>query len=183
MRQEEDAGASRAAGSRHPVLPAGSSCDPNPEGLSYGLLPRPCRALVLLNPLSGPGLALKDFHALVQPMLAEADIAATVFVTAINYYAGNEQVSKHELLINCAFILCKGLHTQMDLVSLSTASGKRLFSFLSFGWGFISDVDIASEKYRKLGNARFTLGTLQQLARPQLYRGRPSYPNTLLLLL
>ncbi|NWI12250.1 SPHK1 kinase, partial [Crypturellus soui] len=210
-----------------------------PPGLSYGLLPRPCRALVLLNPQSGPGLALKDFHALVQPMLAEADIAATVFITekaqhahekvrdedlsqwdtlvvmsgdgllhevvnglmerpdweaamtkplcilpsgsgnalaaSINYYAGNEQVSKHELLINCAFILCKGLHTQMDLVSLSTASGKRLFSFLSFGWGFISDVDIASEKYRKLGNARFTLGTLQHLARLQLYRGRLSY--------
>ncbi|NXA42985.1 SPHK1 kinase, partial [Eudromia elegans] len=210
-----------------------------PAGLSYGLLPRPCRALVLLNPLSGPGLALKDFHVLVQPMLAEADIAATVFITeraqhahekvrdedlsqwdalvvmsgdgllhevvnglmerrdwaaavtkplcilpggsgnalaaSINYYAGNEQVSKHELLINCAFILCKGLHTQMDLVSLSTASGRRLFSFLSFGWGFISDVDIASEKYRKLGNARFTLGTLQHLARLQLYRGRLSY--------
>ncbi|NXE48732.1 SPHK1 kinase, partial [Casuarius casuarius] len=189
-------------------------------GLSYGLLPRPCRALVLLNPLSGPGLALKDFQALVQPMLAEADVASTLFVTeraqhahekvrdedlsqwdtlvvmsgdgllhevvnglmerrdweaalekplcilpggsgnalaaSINHYAGNDHAAKQELLTNCAFILCKGLHTQMDLVSLSTASGKRLFSFLSFGWGFISDVDIASEKYRKLGNARFT---------------------------
>nr|XP_025959683.1 sphingosine kinase 1 [Dromaius novaehollandiae] len=208
-------------------------------GLSYGLLPRPCRALVLLNPLSGPGLALKDFQALVQPMLAEADVASTVFVTeraqhahekvrdedlsqwdtlvvmsgdgllhevvnglmerrdweaalekplcilpggsgnalaaSINHYAGNDHATKQELLTNCAFILCKGLHTQMDLVSLSTASGKRLFSFLSFGWGFISDVDIASEKYRKLGNARFTVGTIQHLARLQIYQGRLSY--------
>ncbi|XP_062447740.1 sphingosine kinase 1 isoform X2 [Rhea pennata] len=285
---ERAAGARAGRAERSPLAPA--------PGLSYGLLPRPCRALVLLNPLSGPGLALKDFQALVQPMLAEADVAPTVFVTerphhahekvrdedlsqwdtlvvmsgdgllhevsgalgcppatagtapgaerrrkvpegrtaprgepsravprraepsrasclpaslaqvvnglmerqdweaavktplcilpggsgnalaaSINHYAGNDHAGKRELLTNCAFILCKGLHTQMDLVSLSTASGTRLFSFLSFGWGFISDVDIASEKYRKLGNARFTLGTLQHLVRLQVYQGRLSY--------
>lgn len=53
----------------------------SPPGVSYGLLPRPCRALVLLNPQSGAGRALEDFQAVVQPMLADADIAATVFVT------------------------------------------------------------------------------------------------------
>lgn len=87
----------------------------------------------------------------------------------------NDHVAKKKLLTNCTFILCKGLHTQMDLVSLSMASGKRLFSFLSFGWGFISDVDIDSEKYRRLGNARFTLGTLQCLAKLRVYQGRLSY--------
>uniref|UniRef100_A0A8C8BG74 sphingosine kinase n=1 Tax=Otus sunia TaxID=257818 RepID=A0A8C8BG74_9STRI len=206
---------------------------------AYGVLPRPCRALVLLNPQSGAGRALEDFQAVVQPMLAEADIATTVFVTerphhahekvrdedlsqwdtlvvmagdgllyevvnglmerpdwedalkkplcilpggsgnalaaSINHYAGNDHVAKKKLLTNCTFILCKGLHTQMDLVSLSTASGKRLFSFLGFGWGFISDVDIDSEKYRRLGNARFTLGTLQCLAKLRVYQGRLSY--------
>ncbi|NXW90030.1 SPHK1 kinase, partial [Alopecoenas beccarii] len=210
-----------------------------PAGDSYGVLPRPCRALVLVNPQSGAGRALEDFQAVVQPMLAEADIAATVFVTerphhahekvrdedlsqwdtlvimsgdgllhevvnglmerpdwadamkkplcilpggsgnalaaSINYYAGNDHVAKKKLLTNCTFILCKGLHTQMDLVSLSTASGKRLFSFLGFGWGFISDVDIDSEKFRRLGNARFTLGTLQCLAKLRVYQGRLSY--------
>ncbi|NXU54539.1 SPHK1 kinase, partial [Turnix velox] len=208
-------------------------------GDSYGVLPRPCRALVLLNPRSGAGRALEDFQTVVQPMLAEADIATTVFITerpnhahekvrdedlsqwdtlvvmagdgllyevvnglmerpdwretmkkplcilpggsgnalaaSINHYAGNDHVAKKKLLTNCTFILCKGLHAQMDLVSLSTASGKRLFSFLGFGWGFISDVDIDSEKYRRLGNARFTLGTLQCLAKLRLYRGRLSY--------
>uniref|UniRef100_A0A8C0ZCZ9 sphingosine kinase n=1 Tax=Cyanistes caeruleus TaxID=156563 RepID=A0A8C0ZCZ9_CYACU len=206
---------------------------------SYGVLPRPCHALVLLNPQSGSGRALDDFQAVVQPMLAEADIATTVFVTerphhahekvrdedlsqwdtlvvmsgdgllfevvnglmerpdwkeamkkplcilpggsgnalaaSINYYAGYDHVAKKKLLTNCTFILCKGLYTQMDLVSLSTASGKRFFSFLGFGWGFISDVDIDSEKYRWLGSARFTLGTLQCLAKLRVYQGRLSY--------
>ncbi|XP_009980904.1 PREDICTED: sphingosine kinase 1-like [Tauraco erythrolophus] len=91
--------------------------------------------------------------------------SGNALAASINHYAGNDHVAKKKLLTNCAFILCKGLHTQMDLVSLSTASGKRLFSFLGFGWGFISDVDIDSEKYRRLGNARFTLGTLQCLAK------------------
>ncbi|XP_035198620.1 sphingosine kinase 1 isoform X1 [Oxyura jamaicensis] len=209
------------------------------DGTSYGVLPRPCRALVLLNPQSGAGRALDDFHAVVQPMLADADIAPSIFITerphhaqekmrdedlsqwdtlvvmsgdgllhevvnglmerpdweeamkkplcilpggsgnalaaSINYYAGNDHVAKKKLLTNCTFILCKGLHTQMDLVSLSTASGKRFFSFLGFGWGFIADVDIDSEKYRRLGNARFTLGTLQCLARLRVYQGRLSY--------
>uniref|UniRef100_A0A803V4K1 sphingosine kinase n=1 Tax=Ficedula albicollis TaxID=59894 RepID=A0A803V4K1_FICAL len=208
-------------------------------GDSYGVLPRPCHALVLLNPQSGSGRALDDFQAVVQPMLAEADIATTVFVTerphhahekvrdedlsqwdtlvvmsgdgllfevvnglmerpdwkeamkkplcilpggsgnalaaSINYYAGYDHVAKKKLLTNCTFILCKGLYTQMDLVSLSTASGKHFFSFLGFGWGFISDVDIDSEKYRWLGSARFTLGTLQCLAKLRVYQGRLSY--------
>lgn len=82
---------------------------------------------------------------------------------------------KEELLMNCTYFLCKGLHAPMDLVSLRTASGKRLFSFLSFAWGFISDVDIVSERYRKLGSARFTVGTFQLLTTLQVYKGRLSY--------
>uniref|UniRef100_A0A8C3CTE5 Sphingosine kinase 1 n=1 Tax=Cairina moschata TaxID=8855 RepID=A0A8C3CTE5_CAIMO len=57
--------------------PAGRSVgnqDLDPPSASYGVLPRPCRALVLLNPQSGAGRALDDFHAVVQPMLADADI-------------------------------------------------------------------------------------------------------------
>uniref|UniRef100_K7F3R1 sphingosine kinase n=1 Tax=Pelodiscus sinensis TaxID=13735 RepID=K7F3R1_PELSI len=201
--------------------------------------PRPDAWLHLLNPQSGTGCALQLFHSIVQPMLVEAGMTFTLFVTekpnharelvragdlsqwdtmvvlagdgllyevlnglmerqdwqaalqkplctlpagsgnalaaSINHYAGNTHVLKEKLLINCTYFLCKGLHAPMDLVSLSTASGKRLFSFLSFGWGFISDVDIASEKYRKLGNARFTVGTVQQLAALRVYKGRLAY--------
>ncbi|XP_030317822.1 sphingosine kinase 1 isoform X2 [Calypte anna] len=135
--------------------------------------------------MSGDGLLYEVVNGLMErpdweetmkkPLCILPGGSGNALAASINHYAGNDHVAKKKLLMNCAFILCKGLHTQMDLVSLSTASGKRLFSFLGFGWGFISDVDIDSEKYRRLGNARFTLGTLQCLAKLRVYQGRLSY--------
>lgn len=101
----------------------------------------------------------------------------------------------------------------MDVVSVTTspppssnnhpAAPKRLFSFLSVAWGFVSDVDIESERYlllrapapviaahnrsavilesslcfryRGLGSARFTLGTLVRIASLRSYKGRLSF--------
>ncbi|XP_077183809.1 sphingosine kinase 1 [Paroedura picta] len=212
---------------------------PKLEEAIYGLLPRPCQVMVLLNPQSGSGQALHLFRTQVQPMLTEANIAFSMFITekhhhawelvreedlsrwdalvimagdgllyevinglmerpdwetatqkplcvlpagsgnavaaSLNYYTTKSCLLKEELLISCTFFLCKGLHAPLDLVSLHTASGRRLFSFLSFSWGFVSDVDITSERYRKLGSARFTLGTLQHLTTLHVYKGRLSY--------
>ena len=52
----------------------------------------------------------------------------------------------------------------MDLVAIDTSTGQRLYSFLSVGWGLIADVDIDSEKYRSIGNARFALMALVKIA-------------------
>ncbi|KAK3571759.1 hypothetical protein QTP86_018724, partial [Hemibagrus guttatus] len=109
---------------------------------------------------------------------------------SINYYAGYDMCLREPLLINCCFLLCRGGVRPMDLVSVTTSppppsasseqngrpsSPKRLFSFLSVAWGFVSDVDIESERYRGLGSARFTLGTLVRLASLRSYKGRLSY--------
>ncbi|KAM4703990.1 sphingosine kinase 2 [Rhinophrynus dorsalis] len=94
---------------------------------------------------------------------------------AINYNAGFEQAMGSELLLNCILLLCHGTVTPMDLVSVTTCSGTRSFSFLSVAWGFISDVDIESEKYRHMGSARFTVGTMVRVASLRTYRGRLSY--------
>ncbi|XP_074872724.1 sphingosine kinase 2 [Carettochelys insculpta] len=94
---------------------------------------------------------------------------------AINCKAGLEQALGLELLLNCAMLLCHAAVTPLDLVAVTTASGARCFSCLSVAWGFVSDVDIESEKYRHMGAARFTLGTLVRLASLNTYRGRLSY--------
>lgn len=46
-----------------------------------GLLPRPCRVLVLLNPRGGKGKALQLFQSLVQPLLAQAEVSFMLMLT------------------------------------------------------------------------------------------------------
>merc|ERR1711953_35725 len=64
--------------------------------------------------------------------------------------------------------------TPMDLVCVQL-SGGSIYSFLSAGWGFISDVDIESEKLRWMGDTRFSLWSAYALANLKLYKGRLSY--------
>lgn len=104
---------------------------------------------------------------------------------SINHYAGYDMCLREPLLLNCCFLLCRGGVRPLDLVSVTTspppsknshaAAPRRLFSFLSVAWGFVSDVDIESERYRGLGSARFTLGTLVRIASLRSYKGRLSY--------
>ncbi|XP_030014383.1 sphingosine kinase 2 [Sphaeramia orbicularis] len=104
---------------------------------------------------------------------------------SINHHAGYDMCLREPLLLNCCFLLCRGGVRPMDLVSVTTSpppsnnsrplAPKRLFSFLSVAWGFVSDVDIESERYRGLGSARFTLGTLVRIASLRSYKGRLSY--------
>ncbi|XP_060906367.1 sphingosine kinase 2 [Labrus mixtus] len=104
---------------------------------------------------------------------------------SINHNAGYDMCLREPLLLNCCFLLCRGGVQPMDIVSVTTspassnnsraAAPKRLFSFLSVAWGFVSDVDIESERYRGLGSARFTLGTLVRIASLRSYKGRLSY--------
>nr|XP_040022073.1 sphingosine kinase 2 [Gasterosteus aculeatus aculeatus] len=104
---------------------------------------------------------------------------------SLNHHAGYDMCLREPLLLNCCFLLCRGGVRPMDVISVTTspppsinsrpASPRRLFSFLSVAWGFVSDVDIESERYRGLGSARFTLGTLVRIASLRSYKGRLSF--------
>ncbi|XP_042558636.1 sphingosine kinase 1 isoform X1 [Dipodomys spectabilis] len=208
-------------------------------GAPRGLLPRPCRVLVLLNPRGGKGKALQLFQSLVEPLLAEAQViyqlqlterrnharelvqaedlsrwdalavmsgdglmhevlnglmdrpdwetairkplctlpggSANALAASINHYAGFEQVTNEDLLTNCTQLLCSRLLSPMNLLSLHTASGLHLYSVLSLAWGFVADVDLESEKYRRLGELRFTMGTILRLATLRIYQGQLAY--------
>ncbi|XP_042639241.1 sphingosine kinase 2 [Orycteropus afer afer] len=94
---------------------------------------------------------------------------------AVNLHGGFAPALGLDLLLNCSLLLCRGGSHPLDLLSVTLASGSRCFSFLSVAWGFVSDVDIQSERFRALGSARFTLGTVLGLATLHTYRGRLSY--------
>ena len=72
------------------------------------------------------------------------------------------------------FAVIRGHILDLDLCTIETPS-QKIYSFLSLAWGIISDVDIESEKYRYLGNARFTLGAVIRILGLRTYRGRLSY--------
>ncbi|XP_044523044.1 sphingosine kinase 2 [Gracilinanus agilis] len=94
---------------------------------------------------------------------------------AVNQHGGFEPAIGLDLLLNCSLLMCRGGGSPLDLLSVNLASGARCFSILSVAWGFVSDVDIQSERFRVLGPARFTLGTVLRLASLHVYPGRLSY--------
>ncbi|XP_067115793.1 sphingosine kinase 1 [Osmerus mordax] len=101
--------------------------------------------------------------------------SGNALAASIHHYSGAQAVSREELLVSCGFLLCKGLVARMDLTSIHLSSSRRLFSFLSLAWGFVADVDVESEKYRHVGAARFTVGTLVRLASLRVYQGKLAY--------
>lgn len=139
-------------------------------------------ALVIM---SGDGLLYEVINGLLERSDWEEAIrtplgilpggSGNALAASIHHYSGASPVSSEELLVSCGFLLCKGLVSRMDLVSIHLSSGPRLFSFLSLAWGFVADVDIESEKYRHVGAARFTVGTLVRLASLRVYKGKLAY--------
>ncbi|XP_020787118.1 sphingosine kinase 1 [Boleophthalmus pectinirostris] len=140
--------------------------------------------------MSGDGLLFEVINGLMErpdweeairtPLAILPGGSGNALAASVHHYSGSTPVSSEELLISCGFLICKGLVSRMDLVSIHLPSGSRVFSFLSLAWGFVADVDIESEKYRHVGAARFTVGTLVRLASLRVYRGRLSYlPATL----
>ncbi|XP_012517698.1 PREDICTED: sphingosine kinase 1 [Propithecus coquereli] len=113
--------------------------------------------------------------AIQKPLCSLPAGSANALAASLNHYAGYEQVTNEDLLTNCTLLLCRRLLSPMNLLSLHTVSGQRLFSVLSLAWGFIADVDLESERYRRLGAMRFTVGTFLRLAALRIYRGRLAY--------
>jgi sphingosine kinase len=55
----------------------------------------------------------------------------------------------------CAFLCIKGNTQDLDVSEISFEDGKKVFSFLSFSWGYIADVDIESDFFRCCGILRY----------------------------
>lgn len=50
-----------------------------------------------------------------------------------------------------------------------------MYSFLSIGWGLISDIDIESERFRAIGGQRFTVWSVARLLDLRTYKGKIWY--------
>ncbi|XP_041737791.1 sphingosine kinase 1-like [Coregonus clupeaformis] len=139
-------------------------------------------ALVIL---SGDGLLFEVLNGLLEREDWEEAIqtplgilpggSGNALAASVHHYTESPPALGEELLLSCGFLLCKGLVSRLDLVSVHLASSQRIFSFLSLAWGFVADIDIESEKYRLVGAMRFLVGTLVRLASLRVYQGRLAY--------
>ncbi|XP_050334164.1 sphingosine kinase 1 [Bactrocera neohumeralis] len=77
-------------------------------------------------------------------------------------------------ILGATLTMLSGKSMAMDVVRIQQQN-QILYSFLSVGWGLISDIDIESERLRSLGYQRFTIWTLHRLISLRTYRGKVSY--------
>ncbi|XP_050351552.1 sphingosine kinase 1-like [Nymphalis io] len=77
-------------------------------------------------------------------------------------------------LTGLTMAIARGKTAHMDVVRVETKS-KIMFSFLSVGWGLLSDIDIESERLRAIGGQRFTIWALARLVGLRKYKGVVSY--------
>lgn len=77
-------------------------------------------------------------------------------------------------IANAVFQILCGAVSPMDILTAHTIRGKKYFSLL-VNWGMIADIDIESEKYRRLGETRFLIGALSCILKKRSYRGKISY--------
>ncbi len=56
------------------------------------------------------------------------------------------------------FLIIRGGYSPLDLTTVHTSDGGKSYMTLLGAWGLVADVDIESEKMRKIGEARFFLG-------------------------
>ena len=47
----------------------------------------------------------------------------------------------------------------MDIATVETVDRKPVYMTLLGSWGMVADIDIESEKLRRIGETRFVLGT------------------------
>ncbi|XP_026096153.1 sphingosine kinase 1-like [Carassius auratus] len=135
--------------------------------------------------LSGDGLLFEVVNGLMERQDWEKAIqtplgilpggSGNALAASVHHYTRASPVWGEDLLTSCGFLLCKGLVSNLDLVSIRLSSGARVFSFLSLAWGFVADVDIESEQFRQIGALRFMLGTLLRLASLRVYQGKLAF--------
>ncbi|XP_059168102.1 sphingosine kinase 2-like isoform X2 [Physella acuta] len=132
--------------------------------------------------VSGDGLIYETINGIMQrddwasaikiPVGCLPGGSGNALCCAINYAAGEPLDAS--MVLHSTFVLTKHKVIPMDLVAVHIPN-QTIFSFLSVTWGIMADIDYESEKYRKLGEARFTIGAINRIFSLRTYRGRVSF--------
>lgn len=125
--------------------------------------------------VSGDGLLYEIFNGLLEREDWEQAIKTPVAqipggsanaLACCNAFLTNEVFRDTDLkqfARQATFNLVKSQPMPLDLMRMQLSDGRVIPSFLSLEWAFIADLDLESERYRCLGDMRFTVGALQRI--------------------
>ncbi|KND04950.1 uncharacterized protein SPPG_08860 [Spizellomyces punctatus DAOM BR117] len=65
----------------------------------------------------------------------------------------------------------RGVPQPTDLMAVTTSSGQRVYSHLSFMWGLLADIDLESKWWRWIGSLRFDIFGLWRMVNLRKYQG------------
>ncbi len=60
--------------------------------------------------------------------------------------------------MNAVFQIIRSGFVPLDISTVELSGGRKCYMSLIVAWGMVADIDIESEKFRKIGQARFLLG-------------------------
>lgn len=119
--------------------------------------------------VSGDGLV----HEVVNGIMQRPDWSAALRRLRIGHIGGGSgnglasaicaQAGEKIDILTSMWLILKGHTRPMDLFTVSQPGEPIRFGFLAISYGMISDIDLESESFRCLGNARFLVAALQRI--------------------
>lgn len=122
-------------------------------------------------------------HEVINGLMKRVDweVATRMPVCPIPCGAGNalcktilEESNEPFSVLGATLLAVHGAYIPMDLAT-GQFTRFTVYFFLSFSWGMIADTDLESEKWKSLGNTRFTLAALRCILVNKAYEGRVHY--------
>ena len=122
-------------------------------------------------------------HEVINGLMKRLDweVATRMPVCPIPCGAGNalcktilEESNEPFGVLGATLLAVHGAYIPMDLAT-GQFTRFTVYFFLSFSWGIIADTDIESERWKRLGNTRFTLAALKCILVNKAYEGRMHY--------
>jgi sphingosine kinase len=111
--------------------------------------------------------------------ILQAKVLGVVGCGTANGYASSIAHESYEYYgpLDETFLIAKGRHFRADLSKYTTLTDtpRTYWSFLSFTWSIIADVDIESERLYWLGDMRFDIWAVWRILFLRRYRGKLSY--------
>ncbi len=107
-----------------------------------------------------------DWEKAIKTPIAQVPGGSANALACCASYLANEtyrKISLESFATSSTFSLIKSQTVPLDLMKIQLENNCVLPSFLSLEWAFIADLDLESERYRFLGDMRFTVGALQRI--------------------